>query len=123
MGLLRNVLLQPLLGDGVVVVADVAQDDLGRVEGHGTAEGTDGAADNLPRPRPQEVGLCRALSSSRRAFFFHLSAVGGPITSWTYFFLTSKQEVSSIQLASRAATVTAHPLEEHFTKVSTTFAS
>ena len=74
-GLLRNVLLQPLLGDGVVVVADVAQNDLGRVEAHGTAQGTDRPADNVPRHRPQEVGLCRALLSSRKALLFHLSAV------------------------------------------------
>ena len=55
-GLVLYVLLQPLLRHRVLVVADVAQPDLPRVEGDGAAARL---AVDLPRQRPQDIGLFR----------------------------------------------------------------
>ena len=55
-GLVCYVLLKPLLGHRVIVVADVAQTDLPRVERDGSAALL---AAELPWQRPQNVGLIR----------------------------------------------------------------
>ena len=62
-------------------------------------------------------------SMSSRYSLTRQFTTGWPCTTWTYVWLTSKYEVSVIQLGNRAATVSAHPTTKHFAIVSTTDSS